>query len=291
MRGIFTALVTPFQEKGFGIHEKVFRKLIERQIEAKVQGLVIAGSTGEGPSLTENEWIQALQMASQYSSQIHIMASVGHSSTWLTAERAQLAISLGAQSLLISSPAYNKPTPWGLVEHFREVAQRVPQTPIMVYNIPGRTGVNISSETLQKIWEIENIVALKESSGNWSQYLQMQKQLPPGKAIFSGDDPLNLAFFLHGAHGSVSVLSNLLPQKLVSLWELAQAKDWKSAEIEFFKLLPLTEALFLESNPIPVKWALSQILGQDMNPRLPLTRLSAPHEKILAALLRDLFKL
>lgn len=291
MRGIFTALVTPFQDRGFGIHEKIFRELIERQISAKIDGLVIAGSTGEGPSLKENEWIQAIQIASEYSSHIHIMVSIGSSSTWMTSEKAQLAVSLGAESLLVSSPAYNKPTQLGLLEHFQEVAHQVPHTPLMVYNIPGRTGVNITAETMQKIWEIENIIALKESSGNWAQFLQMQSRLPEGKSIFSGDDPLNLAFFLHGASGSVSVLSNLLPESLVSLWSKAEAQQWQEARKEFFDLLNLTEALFLESNPIPVKWALGQVLGHDLSPRAPLSRLSPPNEKILAALLKEKFKL
>lgn len=291
MRGIFTALVTPFQDRGFGIHEKIFRELIERQISAKIDGLVIAGSTGEGPSLKENEWIQAIQIASEYSSHIHIMVSIGSSSTWMTSEKAQLAVSLGAESLLVSSPAYNKPTQLGLLEHFQEVAHQVPHTPLMVYNIPGRTGVNITAETMQKIWEIENIIALKESSGNWAQFLQMQSRLPEGKSIFSGDDPLNLAFFLHGASGSVSVLSNLLPESLVSLWSKAEAQRWQEARKEFFDLLNLTEALFLESNPIPVKWALGQVLGHDLSPRAPLSRLSPPNEKILAALLKEKFKL
>lgn len=291
MKGIFTALVTPFQDRGFGIDEKIFRGLIERQISAKIDGLVIAGSTGEGPSLKENEWIQAIQIASEYSSHIHIMVSIGSSSTWMTSEKAQLAVSLGAESLLVSSPAYNKPTQLGLLEHFQEVARQVPHTPLMVYNIPGRTGVNITAETMQKIWEIENITALKESSGNWAQFLQMQSRLPEGKSIFSGDDPLNLAFFLHGASGSVSVLSNLLPESLVSLWSKAESQQWQEARKEFFDLLNLTEALFLEPNPIPVKWALGQVLGYDLSPRAPLSRLSPPNEKILASLLKEKFKL
>lgn len=273
-KGVYTAVITPFRSEGFGLDEKLFCKLIERQIEAGVHGLVIAGSTGEGQTMNENEWKQAVQLASQYRSQIEVLASCGSYSTWQTIEKAQLALSLGVNHLLISSPPYNKPTTDGLIQHFQSIHESCPEASIMVYNIPGRTAVNISPACLQELWKIPSIQALKESSGNWGQFLLMMRELPQNKLIFSGDDPLNLAFFSHGAHGTVSVLSNLFPKAVVNLWNLCQEGRFEDARKEFFKYQRLIDLLFCESNPIPVKWAVSRLLHQDMKPRLPLRPLS-----------------
>jgi len=285
MRGIYTALITPFSDSG--IESSLFRKLIERQIEAGTAGIVIAGSTGEGQTLTQSEWKHLIEAAKPYREKIDVMVSCGSSATWDAVEKIKIAQDLGATSVLVASPAYNKPTPAGLIKHFEQVAS-ASQVPVMVYNIPGRTAVNISADVMQKIWSFEKISALKESAGNWGQFLELRAQLPEDKFLFSGDDPLNLAFAVHGAHGSVSVLSNVFPKLVVQLWSHAQSDNWEAARTLFKRVYPLTTQLFSESNPIPVKWAVSYLIGAKMPPRLPLTDLQASHQKALGLLIDEL---
>jgi 4-hydroxy-tetrahydrodipicolinate synthase len=273
VRGVYTAIVTSFSKQD-EVDLKIFEKLVSRQVEAGVQGIVVAGSTGEGACLRLPEWESLIECAVRTSAgKIDVMVSCGSSSTHESMEKAQRAESLGATSLLISSPAYNKPTQKGLLLHFEKIA-KASSLPIMLYNIPGRTAVNIRAETIQELWKIPNIRSLKESSGDWAQYLEIQKNLPEGKSLLSGDDPLSLAMAAHGADGVVSVVSNVFPKTWCQFWKYSQEGQVVEARRILLSLIDFIQALFCESNPIPVKWAVAEKLGLELPPRLPLTPLS-----------------
>lgn len=273
MRGVYTAIVTPFEKSGWGIDQASFEALIARQIDAGVDGIVVAGSTGEGQTLQDKEWEQALKIAVGYRSDIQVMVSAGSSATWQSVEMAEKAAKLGAHSLLVSTPPYNKPPQDALISHFDEIAKATPELPIMIYNIPGRTAVNLKPESLEELWKTKNIMAIKESAGDWSQALQMIRSCPEGKSVFSGDDPLHYALGVHGGSGAVSVISNLSPKILVGLWRAVEKEDIASAKKIFGQMESCVESLFLESNPIPVKWAVGQVLKKDLAPRAPLRTL------------------
>lgn len=293
LAGVWTALISPidaFPHTDGQVNESLWSRLIERQIEAKVDGVIVAGSTGEGQTMTDQEWAQLVQKAATYTDRIQVMASVGASATWRVIELAKKAKELGATSLLVSSPPYNKPTPSGLIAHFSQISKATNGMPMMVYNIPGRTAVNISAETMRKIWKIPGVESLKESAGDWNQYLQMQEDCPPGKFILSGDDPSSLAFWSHGAQGTVSVLGNLAPKHLVKMWRSFQSEEWRQTRELFFASQELTRNLFCESNPIPIKWAVSHLLETPLPVRLPLEELSALHQKKLTKLISELRK-
>lgn len=275
MKGLYTALVTPLTESTVDLD--LFKELILRQKEAGSHGVVIAGSTGEGQVLREKEWGSLIECAASFRDSLDIMISCGASSTWQVIERSKQAEDLGASSLLISTPAYNRPPQEGLCRHFQKIAQ-ASKLPIMLYNIPSRTGVNLEAKSLQELWACDNIQSIKESSGNWQQFIEIQSKLPKGKSVFCGDDPQALSFFAHGSQGLVSVLSNLFPKKILRIWELSREENWTAARELFFELKPLMDILSLAPNPIPVKWALSQLLRKDFGLRLPLCPLDSKHQ-------------
>lgn len=281
--GIYTALITPFLDSG-GIDEKVFRLLIERQIEAGTHGLVIAGSTGEGLTMTDSEWSDAIRIATTYRSKIKILGSCGMSGTQQTIEKFKKLADLGVDGALISTPAYNKPPQRALVQHYTQIASAA-NLPIMVYNIPGRTAVNILPATMKEIWKIKNIVALKESSGNWEQFVTMLADRPENATVLGGEDAMNLAAFLSGADGTVSVLSNIVPKALTKLWALAKKGDLIAAQKLQSDLLPLTQQIFVESNPIPAKWCMAHLLQMKLKPRMPLVELDMAYSPKLKAAL------
>jgi 4-hydroxy-tetrahydrodipicolinate synthase len=284
VEGIYTALITPFKDSGQGIDESTFRQLIELQIEARVNGIVIAGSTGEGQTLEREEWKEALKIAMNYRNQIQVVGACGSSSTEFTRDRYRELSDLGAHGALISTPAYNKPPQRGLIRHFERVASGA-SIPIIVYNIPGRTSVNILPSTMTELWKLPQVLALKESSGNLEQGFQFIREAPRGKTVLSGDDSMNLAFFANGAMGSVSVLSNILPKILVGLWKTWSKGDVHSAQRIQQDLMGIISLLFIESNPIPVKWCVGQMLQKKLFPRLPLVELDPSyHQKLMSAL-------
>ncbi len=285
--GIYTAVITPFKASGHGIDENLFKKLIERQIQGGVSGLIIAGSTGEGQTMSLDEWKQALQIALTYREKIQILGAYGTSSTEQTRDRYKELSDLGAYGALISTPAYNRPPQRGLIKHYETIASAA-KLPIMVYNIPGRTGSNITPATMLEIWKLPQVSALKDSSGNFEQSMAYLDQCPAGKAIFSGDDPLNLAFFANGARGAVSVVSNILPGTTAHSWKAFKSGDLKTAQDLQFKLMKLIPLLFCESNPIPTKWLMGKIMGADMSPRLPLVPLEQAHHTKLKSTLDEL---
>jgi len=274
--GVYTALITAFHKSGTGIDEKITARLIERQIEAGVTGIILGGSTGEGQTLELNEIENLIKVAKAFKGKIQIMGACGFSGTQQTADRYAWLCKNEVDAVLISTPPYNKAPQRGLVRHFQEIA-KLGDKPIMAYNIPGRTAVNLLPSTMKDIWKISQIAALKESSGSIEQIQQSLYEMPQGKSLFCGDDPLSLSVWALGASGTVSVLSNICPKALVTQW-----KAWKSGKISEAqeiqkKMMTLTQHLFVESNPIPTKFCMGQILKTELNPRLPLVSLDEAH--------------
>lgn len=268
--GVFTALITPFS--GRAIDEEAYRGLVRRQLRAGVSGLVPCGSTGEAATLSplDREWLvkTALEEAA---GRVPVVAGIGTNDTKKAVAEALEAQGWGADALLVLAPYYNKPTQGGLYLHFKAVADAV-RLPLIVYNIPGRTGVSIQPRTLARIAaDCPNALAVKEAAGSLDQVSEILTLVRPGFAVLSGDDSLTLPMMAAGAKGVVSVVSNLLPRETVRLCEAALAGDFARARRIHLALFPLVKALFIETNPIPVK-AAAHAMGLCENAlRLPLT--------------------
>jgi 4-hydroxy-tetrahydrodipicolinate synthase len=271
MRGCATALVTPFTASG-AIDEARLRALIERQIAGGVRLLVPCGTTGESATLTEEEDRRVIGLTIEAArGRAYVIAGTGSNSTAAAIEYSLAARSLGADALLVVAPFYNKPTQAGLYAHFRAVAEAVDYLPIVVYNVPGRTSSNITAQTMLKLaHEVENIVAVKEASGDLSQIMAILRGRPEGFSVLSGDDALTLAMIALGADGLVSVASNEAPDLMSRMVELALAGDWQEARALHYRLLPLMEINFIESSPGPVKAALAMMNLIEEHFRLPL---------------------
>lgn len=282
MRGCATALVTPFTASG-AIDEARMRALIERQIAGGVQLLVPCGTTGESATMTEEEDRRVIGLTVEAArGRAYVIAGTGSNSTAAAIEYSLAARSLGADALLVVAPFYNKPTQAGLYAHFRVIAEAVDYLPIVVYNVPGRTGSNITAQTMLKLaHEVENIVAVKEASGDLSQIMAIVRGRPEGFSVLSGDDALTLAMMALGADGLVSVASNEAPDLMSRMVELALAGDWQEARALHYRLLPLMEVNFIESSPGPVKAALAMMNLIEEHFRLPLVPITeASRERV-----------
>ncbi|MDT7542350.1 MAG: 4-hydroxy-tetrahydrodipicolinate synthase [Acidobacteriota bacterium] len=284
MRGCMTALVTPFQRNG-SIDEARFRDFLDFQIEGGIKVLVPCGTTGESATMTEEEDRRVIKMAVDAAKgRARVLAGAGSNSTAASIEYSRAARDLGADAVLIVAPFYNKPTQNGLYAHFRAVAEAVEGLPVVIYNVPGRTSSNIAAETtLRLARDVENIVAVKEASGNLSQIMEILRARPANFRVLSGDDSLTLAMLALGADGLVSVASNEAPAMLSRMVSLALEGNWEEARALHFKLLPLMEANFIESSPAPVKAALALMNLVEENLRLPLV----PVEEKTRARLRE----
>src|SRR5689334_3528918 len=271
MRGCATALVTPFKSNG-SIDEERMRALVDRQINGGVKLLVPCGTTGESATMTEEEDARVIAMTIDVArGRAKVIAGAGSNSTAAAIEYSQRARDLGADALLQVAPWYNKPTQEGLYAHFRAIAKAVPDTPIMLYNVPGRTSSNIAAQTtLRLAHECENIVAVKEASGNLSQIMEILRERPEGFAVLSGDDAVTLPLIALGAEGIVSVASNEVPDLMSQMTNLALDGKWNEARALHYRLLPLMEVNFIESSPGPVKAAMAMMGLLEENFRLPL---------------------
>jgi len=280
-RGSFVALVTPFQEGG-GLDEAALRRLVRRQLRSGTAGLVPCGSTGEAATLTHEEFRRVVTLTLEESrGLLPVVAGVGTNDTAKAVELAREAESLGADALLVLAPYYNKPTQDGLFQHFRAVA-RGTRLPVVVYNIPGRTAVNILPQTLLRIAaECPNVAAVKEASGSLDQVSEIVAGAPQGFAVLCGDDSLTVPMMSVGAAGVISVVANLAPKPTAQLCAAALAGDFVKARRLHLRLFPLVKALFLETNPIPVKAALELMGLCRAEPRLPLTALTAANRALL----------
>jgi 4-hydroxy-tetrahydrodipicolinate synthase len=271
LRGCATALVTPFTSNG-AVDEKRLRELIEYQIAGGVRVLVPCGTTGESVTMTDEENRLVIRTTVELArGRAKVIAGTGSNSTAVTIARSENARTLGVDVILTVAPYYNKPTQAGLYAHFRAIAEAVNGLPVVISNVPGRTSSNISAETtLRLARDVENIVAVKEASGNLSQIMEILHRRPEGFRVISGDDALTLAMIALGGDGLISVASNEAPAMMSQMNELALAGNWDEARALHYRLLPLMEANFIESSPGPVKAALALMGLLEENLRLPL---------------------
>ncbi len=254
--GCGTALVTPFQPD-FSLDEAALRKLVQRQIRGGVDFLVPCGTTGENPTLTRREHLRVVEITLQESAgSVPVLAGAGGYNTQEVMELARELEALGADGLLSVTPYYNKPTQEGLYQHYRAIAHAT-RLPIILYNVPGRCGTNLEPSTVKRLAAIDNIIGIKEASGNVSQMASLANAVPDGFAILSGDDAIALPLFALGGRGVISVASNEIPAEMAQLCRYGLRGEFEAARAIHRKYLPLMEVNFVESNPIPVKAALA----------------------------------
>lgn len=271
---IYTALITPFDSRG-EVDFEGLRFHIKRQQEAEVDGLVLLGTTGESPTLSLQEKERLIAVAYEESRGLPLMVGCGTYSTSQTLENIQKAAEQGASSALVITPFYNRPTQMGMVQHFETLCKASP-IPLVVYNNPGRTGVHIEVETLKRLSDFPQIIGIKECSGSifhFCDLLRTVKQERPTFSIFTGDDNMLYPTLAMGGDGVISSLANLIPKKIKALMSACENKDFFTAQKLNLSLVPLFKALFMESNPIPLKAALNLCGLPAGSPRLPLTPL------------------
>jgi 4-hydroxy-tetrahydrodipicolinate synthase len=282
--GCGTALVTPFTSSG-AVDEAAVRRLAKRQVEAGIHFLVPCGTTGEAPTLSAAERRRVVELVvDEVAGRVPVLAGAGGYDTREVIEAAKEMQSAGASGLLSVTPYYNKPTPDGLVRHYQAIAEATP-LPIVVYNVPGRTGCNVDPGTLARLTTIPHLVAVKEASGNMTQICEVMRAVPPEFIVLSGDDALTLPAMAVGARGIVSVVSNELPAEMTQLVEAAEANDFTYAREIHARLLPLMLANFVESNPIPVKCVMAQMGLLEESYRLPMVPPRAETREKLARIL------
>jgi len=292
LRGCGTALVTPFHKDG-SIDDDCFRKLVERQIKNGVKILIPCGTTGEAVTMSDEEKIHVIRMTIEVAHKLggKVIAGTGSNNTAATIDFTRKARELGADAALVVAPYYNKPTQEGLFAHFSEIAKSVKKFPLMLYNVPGRTCSDISSDTTLRLAEaFENIAATKEASGNFSQIMEIIAKRPKNFAVFSGDDATTLPLISVGADGLVSVCSNEIPNETSKMVEKALDGAWTSARKIHYKILPLMEANFIEASPAPCKFVMKEMGLLEENLRLPLVPVTEPTRKKLRETLKDFQK-
>ena len=271
--GSIVALVTPMHPDG-AIDWQALARLIELHIESGTAGLGVVGTTGESPTLTVPEHCEVIRFAvEQAGGRIPVVAGTGGNSTHEAIELTVSAAEAGADYSLSVTPYYNRPTQHGLFEHFQAVARAV-NLPIILYNVPGRTGCDLLNETVVQLSQIDNIVAIKDATGDVQRGSRLIEAVPDGFAVFSGDDATALELMRHGAKGNVSVTANIAPSDMAAMCNLALTGEWEAAAGIDARLTTLNDLLFSEANPIPVKWAMAHRGMIDSGIRLPLTPLS-----------------
>lgn len=282
--GSIVALVTPMHSDG-SVDWAALERLLDLHVEAGTGAIGAVGTTGESATLSVPEHCQVIRHCVEYlDGKLPVLAGTGANATREAIELTRAAAEAGADACLLVTPYYNKPTQQGLYEHFRAVAEAV-GIPQVLYNVPGRTAVDMSNETVQRLAEIDNIVGIKDATGDVERGLDLVARCGDRIAIYSGDDPTAMELILGGGRGNISVTANVAPAQMAELCRLAMAGDRAGAAAINDRLGALNRALFLESNPIPVKWALARqgLIGEGI--RLPLTRLSDRyHGEVIAAL-------
>ena len=271
-KGAHTALITPF--KGGQIDEESFRSFIDFQISEGIHGLVPVGTTGESPTLSHEEHKLAVELCVQQADKrVPIIAGTGSNNTEEAIDLTRHAESAGADAALVVTPYYNKPTQKGLYSHFEAISKST-KLPIIIYNIPGRSIVDMSTETMKSLFKIENIVGVKDATSNIPRVYESKTVIGENFNQLTGDDATTLAFMTYGGHGSISVTSNIAPKLCSQFMQLCLSKDFAEASKINDKLMPLHHALFVESSPGPVKYAASKLglCGEEI--RLPLTLIS-----------------
>lgn len=272
LHGCLTALITPFRDGQ--IDEPALRALVDRQIAGDVDGLVPCGTTGEAPALSAREWEQVVAVAVETAAgRVPILAGTGSNSTAASIERTRRARELGADGALVVTPYYNRPTQEGLYRHFATIAEAV-DLPLVLYNVPGRTGVNLLPETVVRLADIPAIVGVKEASGSLDQASQIVNEAPAGFVVLSGDDSLTLPIASVGGRGIISVVSNIAPEAVSALTATCLAGDFAAARAMHLAMFDLCRTMFVETNPVPVKAAAAMLGFCTPEVRLPLAPLS-----------------
>jgi 4-hydroxy-tetrahydrodipicolinate synthase len=267
--GCGTALVTPFR-KDLSLDEETLRRLVRRQIAAGINFLVPCGTTGESPTLSHEEHLRVVAITLEVAKgKVPVLAGAGGYNTHHVIETARECERMGADGILSVTPYYNKPTQEGLYHHFKAIAESI-SLPIILYNVPPRTNVNIDPATVRRLSEIENIIGVKEASGNISQITQVIQQVPEEFIVLSGDDALTLPLAAMGGRGIISVASNVIPAEMTRLAQLCLAGNFAEARAMQRKWLPLLEVNFIETNPTPVKAAMAEMGLLESVFRLPL---------------------
>ena len=280
-------MITPFKPDG-SVDEKALRRFVDFQIDGGVDMLLPCGTTGEGATLDENETDRVVQIVIEQSKRrVPVIAGAGSNSTAKAVQMTKRAKRIGADGVLSVGPYYNKPTQQGYYEHFKAIAE-ADDIPVVVYNVPGRTGGNIEAKTLLRLAEIRNIAAVKEASGNLGQIMDVIRDAPPDFRVLCGDDAMALAVIALGGDGIVSVVSNEAPGMMSAMIDAALEGNLPEAKDLHYKLLPLMNVNFVETNPIPVKAALAMMGLIEENYRLPLVRITAASREKLSKVVEDL---
>lgn len=280
LTGCGTALVTPFKSSGEPDLE-AYRKFVQWQIDSGINFLVPVGTTGENVTLKEQEYCDVIRTCVETASgAVPVLAGVGSNNTEYAVHLAQMAEKLGADALLAVTPYYNKPTQEGLLLHFGEIAGSI-GIPIIVYNVPGRTATNISAETTLRLAQIDNILGIKEASGNLVQIMRILQEKPSDFLVLSGDDSMTLPMVAMGAEGLISVASNLIPAEMTQIVDLGRRGELEEARKLHYRYLNLMELNFVETSPIPVKYALSRMGKLEEIYRLPLCPMQEENKRTM----------
>ncbi len=286
IRGTGTAIVTPFTKNG-DIDYTAIEKLLDYQIQAGVEMIVPLGSTGENPTISQEERTEYLRFVIEFiDRRTVVIVGAGSNDTRQSVAYTEEALQLGADAALVVSPYYNKPSPDGLFEHFQHVADV--GLPIVLYNVPGRTGQNMTAEVTLRCAEIENVVAIKEASANFEQVMEIIRNAPRGFYLLSGDDNLTLPMMSLGAKGVISVVANVVPQEFTRMVRFATDGQFKEAKAIHYELLELMKVMFIESNPGPAKAALAMMGMMQDHVRLPLVALRPESKRKVREILQQL---
>ncbi len=285
LEGALTALVTPFKDGK--IDEATLRSLIERQIEGNIDGLVPCGTTGESATLTHDEHRRVIEIAVETArGKVPVVAGTGSNSTSESVMLTRFAKEAGADAALLITPYYNKPSQEGLFQHYKTVAESV-DIPILLYNVPSRTAVNMLPETTARLSEITSIIGIKEATGDLEQVSETIKLSRDGFILLSGDDASTLPILSGGGHGTISVTSNLVPNDVARMYEAFKEGRAEEAQEIHERLLPLNSAMFIETNPVPVKTALSMMGLTSEELRLPLVEMDKANKERLKIALKE----
>jgi 4-hydroxy-tetrahydrodipicolinate synthase len=287
LQGVYTALVTPMAENG-EVDSKALRRLVDFQIEGGVQGLVPIGTTGESPTLSGEECREVIRIVvEQARGRVPVIAGAGSNCTSEAVEYTRDAKEVGAQATLHVTPYYNKPTNDGILAHFRSIADSV-DLPLIIYNIAGRTAKNVDNPTMLELARHRNIAGVKEASGDIGQMMDLIAKKPPDFAVLSGDDNLAFPLMALGGVGVVSVASNIVPERMAKLIGAALRGEWEAARRMHYELLPLFRALFIETNPIPIKAAMAMKGMMAESYRLPMCRMNPKNREAFSVVLKEL---
>jgi len=285
-KGVITALVTPF--RGDVVDEEALRRLVDEQICAGIDGFVPVGTTGESPTVTVEEHIRIIKIVVEETrKRVPVIAGTGANSTREAIELTIEARAVGADATLQVTPYYNRPTQDGLFRHFKAIAEAA-KLPVVVYNVPGRTGCDLLPDTMARLCEVPLVVGIKEATGSAQRAAQILSRVGDRMVVLSGDDATAFPLYALGAHGCISVVSNVAPAEMAAMWDAAAAGDWKKARELHYRVFPLSEGLFIEANPIPVKAALAMMGKIADEIRAPLYPMAGANREKVRKILTDL---